>query len=219
MTKIILSIIFIASSVLVFVFYTRNAYQDISKTRALIESYGQALDKAKQVESKLDELIAQRNQYPKEKLERLAKLIPSSVDNIQLILDIEGVTKRYDMRMQKVNISHGSANKKEKRSDIGAGLNIGAGEEDLVQHLDLSFELVSSYDDFIRFIVDLEHSLRIVDFVNVTINAKERGRYEDTFESGIQDTNASSTSMMSDSSTYAPKYTFSVVLRTYWLSR
>ena len=222
MTKIILSIIFIIISVLTFTMYTRGAYDEINKNRVLISNYNSALEKARMVTEKLRELIGQRNQISDLDLAKLQKMMPTSVDNIQLILDIEGVTKRYDMKLQKVNISK-NVSKKNKKS--GARINVGAGEQELVKSLDISFEVVSSYDEFIKFIVDLEHSLRIVDVVSIALaQAKDSGG-DNAFNSGLVDVPGSLNTQSEhsdDTSEYtqlwAPKYTFSVVLRTYWLN-
>ncbi len=216
MVKIILSIIFALASVLVFTFYTKGAYAKISDTKSSINKYQAAVKKAQLVLDKIDQLTNERASINAEDLGKLAKMVPETVDNIQLILDIEGVTKRYNIKMQKVNISKSVDNKKKNK---GSRINVGAGPQDDVKSLDVSFDVIATYDDFIRFIVDLEHSLRLVDFVEISLSSKKMDINSfNTFESGlITDNNASSTETLSMDSS-EPYYTFNVVLRTYWLN-
>jgi len=222
MTKLILSILFIIVSILTFTMYTRGAYDEINKNKVLISNYNSALEKARMVTEKLRELVDKRNQISDADLAKLQKMVPTSVDNIQLILDIEGVTKRYDMKMQKVNISQ---NVEKKNNKNNPRINVGAAEQELVKSLNISFEVVSSYDEFIKFIVDLEHSLRIVDVVSVSLAQTKDPDKTSTFESGLQDipdtnTNTEATETENTDSLLQsmPKYTFAVVLKTYWLN-
>ncbi len=216
MTKIILSIIFITSSILVFTFYTKGAYDKIRQNRLVVANYKRASDKAQLVLDKIDELITKRNEFSDADMASLLKMVPDSVDNIQLILDIEGVTKRYDMKLRKVNIS--KSLEKDRKKNNKPQINIGAGPEDTVKSLEVSFDVVATYDDFIKFMLDLEHSLRLVDFVSINISSKDKNEnISDTFESGLT-TNNPSVSTTTPQDAFAPKYTFSVVLKTYWLN-
>ncbi len=219
MVKIILSVVFVGISIATFIFYIKPTYAQITANKALIKNYDAALLKARQVQEKINELIARRNEMSREDLNRLSKMVPTNVDNIQLILDIEGITKQYDMKMQKVNISQSNTNKK-NNNNTEPRINVGAQNDDTVKSLDLSFEVVSTYDEFIRFISDLEHSLRIVDIVSLSINTKNQ-KASDAFESGlpagVENKDANKTNVSGAS--IGSRYTFSIVLRTYWINK
>ncbi len=217
MVKIILSIVFVGISIASFVFYIKPTYAHINTNKALLNNYDAALSKARQVQEKINELVAKRNEMSNDDLNRLSKMVPTNVDNIQLILDIEGIAKQYNMKMQKVNISQ--AAKKKEEQNAQARINVGVAQDDLLKSLELSFEVVSNYDEFIKFIVDLEHSLRIVDIVSLQVSA-DRQSYTDSFESGISDSSfANQGGIATDSiSSKEPIYTFSIVLKTYWVN-
>lgn len=218
MLKIILSILFFIISVSSFVYYVKPTYARISADKQMIARNEASLQKANLVQRKINELIDKRKEMNKDALNRLAKLVPANnVDNIQLILDIEGITKQYDMKLQKVNISK-TAEKKKRDNPGQPRINVGVKSDDYLKSLTLSFEVVSSYDEFIKFIIDLEHSLRIVDIVDIQVSPKKEQDRASVFESGLLeefDDNASTTDI---NIVDAPKYTFSVVIRTYWIN-
>ncbi len=221
MAKLIISILLIIVSVLSFVFYTKGAYADVRKKTALINKFDFALKNAKRVQQVRDELLNQRTTLmTQEQRDKLQKMLPvGTVDNIQLFLDIEGISKRYDMRLENINISSSNKNKKKKKGGLSP-LNIGQDESN-IKNIEVSFNVISSYDDFIKFIQDLEHSLRIVDIVSIGVSAQKNdansfnrvsgntaaGTDEEGFDTGA-DINA-------ESDDY---YNFQLVLRTYWLS-
>ncbi len=220
MVKIILSVVFVGVAIASFVFYVKPTYAQLNANKALIKNYDAALSKARQVQEKINELVVKRNEMSNDDLNRLSKMVPTNVDNIQLILDIEGITKQYDMKMQKVNISQNTPNVKQGNNQ--PRINVGTQQDDKVKSLNLSFEVVSTYDEFIRFIVDLEHSLRIVDIVSLSVGSKKASAL-DTFESGMpaEDLNTEDKENNPDNSkkAYEPKYTFSIVLKTYWINK
>jgi len=217
MVKIVLSILFFVISVSSFIYYVRPTYARINLNKIQIAQNEVSLKKANLVQQKINELVDKRKHMDDAAVNRLEKLVPANnVDNIQLILDIEGITKQYDMKLQKVNIS--KTTEKKRRSSDQSRINVGAKSGDYLKSLTLSFEVVSSYDEFIKFIVDLEHSLRVVDIVNIQVSPKDKRDQASVFESGINTNESSNASSTNPVTQNAPKYTFSVVIRTYWIN-
>ncbi len=212
MVKIILSVIFIATSIVTFAYFTKAQYKEIKILDAKIKQIDEARAKALSIQNQITEKLEIRNSIDDNTLIRLSKMVPKSVDNIQLILDIEGITKKYNMRMQKVNISKSSSQEKKKGQ---ATINVGVQKDNTgINSLDMSFEVVSSYDNFIQFLRDLEYSLRIVDIVNLSFSSGSESGQQNQFAT-INKENVNFSDADIDQNDV---YTFKVVLRTYWIT-
>jgi len=120
-------------------------------------------------------------------------MLPDNVDNVRLVLDMDGIASRYGIRIQNVAIEEQNA----KGDGSGTVLNGGASTGRPYQDLTLRFEVVSTYDQFVLLLRDLESSLRIVDLVTLSVNSR------------------SGSVVTGDTS--EPLYTFGISLRTYWL--
>ena len=215
MIKIILSIVFAGISIATFVFYTKPLYAEQKTVMAKLERYDSALSKAKLASRKMDELTTLRNQIPQTAKDKLNVLMPvNAVDNIQLILDIEGIANKYNVVLKKVDISSKTAQNDNLENSIG--FDIASANTELQKNLEVSFEMDATYDDFLNFLVDLEHSLRIVDIVSLSFDSKSVGSAtSDVFESGLDDTGGVSNG--NNTNPEAPRYTFQIALRTYWV--
>ena len=65
----------------------------------------------------------------------------------------------------------------------------------------------------------MEHSLRLVDIVELTLKSGERSSVFNSFNSGLPDIDqGSSDQEVAVASPQEPVYTFHVILRTYWVN-
>lgn len=215
MIKIILSVIFAGISIVTFIFYTKPLYAEQKLVAAQLDRYDAALSKANLASAKMDALTSLRNQIPQSEKDKLNVLMPvNAVDNIQLILDIEGIAKKYDVTLKKVDISYKANQGEEEENTIG--FNMGPAGSDLQKNLEVSFEMDATYDDFLNFLVDLEHSMRIVDIVSLSFDSNSLDSASaNVFDSGLQDSRVSQGEAAANKS--ARRYTFQVALRTYWV--
>lgn len=210
MTKLILATVFSIISILVFVFFTKPQYGTIREKQALLERINTEIENANKALSKFDALSQAYNSISQEEKQKLATMIPvNSVDNIQLILDIEGIANQYNVLLEKVDISRAiRRNTTNKAPKNKVGINVGASSKQLVNRLEIGFTVDATYDDFIRFLLDLEHSLRIVDLVELNFQTDTKG--QNTTQPVIQ----------LNENNNLPKderYKFNMVLRTYWI--
>ena len=120
--------------------------------------------------------------------EILRKILPDTVDNVRLILDINNIADDFGITITNIGVEGGSNSETEENENsvIDAnttGFDYGA--------IELSFSVVSTYNNFKRFMMDLEDSLRLVDITSFSVApaSTETGEL----------------------------YSFSVSLNTYWL--
>lgn len=190
MIRIFVSILCVAIAGGIFVIYTRPAYDRVTALQAENAQYDQALDKSKELQELKRSLLSRYNAFTPQDLDRLHKLLPDHVDNVRLVLDLDSMAARYGMALQNVIISN-PADRVDSRTIVGA---IGAGSEPY-DSLTLRFATQGTYSSFVRFMEDLESSLRIVDLEELGLelsSAQPPGGTE-------------------------PIYRYTLTVRTYWL--
>src|SRR3989344_4468631 len=97
--RLLVTIILIISAGIVFVFPTRNildSTKPLDGERAALE---EALGNAKNIRAERDKLQERYNSFKTEDIEKLHKLLPSQVDTVRLILDINGIAANHGMRL------------------------------------------------------------------------------------------------------------------------
>ncbi|HNW71539.1 MAG TPA: hypothetical protein PKZ36_02430 [Candidatus Paceibacterota bacterium] len=174
MFRYFIPIILIGASVAGFVTFTNPTLKSISTLKNEISSYNEALTNAKALEGERDKLTKKYNSVDTANLSRLQKLLPDSVDNIRLILEIEKLASPYGMVLK--DVKYESASKKdEAKSTTNQGLQVSEGlmKDDGKQYgtWELEFSTKGTYQNFVNFVKDIESNLRIVDISSVKFSS------------------------------------------------
>ncbi len=172
----------------IFFLYTQSAYSQIGATQAQIKQYQDALDKAAQLQALKQQLLSRYNAFNPADVTRLQTMLPDSVDNIGLILDLDNLASRHGMALENVDVSTPQSAAPQQST---AGI-VGATAQKY-DSLTLHFTTYGTYDNFRSFLTDLEHSLRLVDLVSLTV-AKQ-----------------------GTAGTAASAYSYDLTVKTYWL--
>lgn len=190
--------------------FTNPLYKEISNLRAEVVSYNEALDNSKALEAERDKLTQKYNSIDPVNLGKLQKLLPDSVDNIKLILEIEKLASPYGMILKDVKYD---VLKKNEESPSGinpsagpaaeavsvAGNTLSAGDNKNYGAWDLEFSVQGNYYNFLNFLRNLESNLRIVDIASVDFSSDTGG------EVGLNTVQPSN------------NYKYQFKIRTYWL--
>ena len=173
--RIVLPSILIVAAIGLFALYTNGAYQGAGGIRSLqaqAAQFDDALNKAQELKKRRDELIGKRNLFPAEDVQKLERILPDNVDNIRFVIDINGIAARHNLTLK--NVSLGSiSDSKTSRSALAVGSS-----GDPVGSAEIRFAVTASYDEFLSFLQDLEHSLRIVDVEKVSFKSGQGDRYQ-----------------------------------------
>lgn len=167
MMRLFLPLILIAIAIGLFFVFTDPTYQTIKDLRVQEMEYDQALTKSKELLAIRNSLISKRNTFSPDDVNKVARVLPDNVDNIRLILDTETIAQRYRLHIEEIGISAPQASR-EERSELAVG-----DTNDPVGSVQLSFSVTARYDDFLRFIKDLERSVRIVDIQSISFSVGE----------------------------------------------
>ena len=175
MFRFITPIILFGVSVAAFFFYINPTYKEIKVLQAQQASYDQALNNSRQLQSVRDVLVGKYNTFAAEDIKKLKKMLPDAVDNIRLIIDIDGIASKYGMKL--TNVKYDTSTKTASASGVPQPIQ-GSGTDLLAQtkpygSFDLEFSTKGSYANFTSFVKDLEKSLRIVDVNSVSFSSTE----------------------------------------------
>lgn len=225
MAKLILAIImFIGAGALIFV-YVSPTYTEANKVKSEIAVYQQALEKATEVQELKRGLLAKLNDFSGANVERLEKMLPDHIDNIHLVLDLDGMATARGLSLSAVSVQREGGNAKEKK-DSGVALAGALQEQRKYQSVILQFSVVATYQDMLAFMRDIERSLRLVDLVSLKIGSAQTQQQQLEFSqvptelarfSGQNRTQGGSQGLLQTGDGFEPTYTFTVSIRTYWL--
>jgi Tfp pilus assembly protein PilO len=131
--------------------------------------YRQILNKSKELQKIRKDLEDKYKSIKKEDLDKLNKMIPDTVDNVRLILDIDNIAKKRGMRVQNPSVEMSGSTDKSKKGTLSDSKPYGS--------ITMSFDVSASYEDFLAFMKDLEESLRLVDVTQLSIKSTKEDIY------------------------------------------
>ncbi len=182
--RLIIPIILISAAIGLFALYTNGTYQHIKSLQTQVGAFDEALTTANSLKAQRDALLSKRNTFSAEDVQKLERILPDNVDNIRFVIDINNIAARHSLSLK--NVSLGTVS--DSKTARGA-LAVGA-SGDPVGSAEIGFSLTASYDDFLAFLQDLEHSLRIVDIGKISFKP---------------------------ATTAGNSYDFAMTIKTYWL--
>jgi len=170
--------VFILLALGLFFGYVRPTWDgQIAQDKADIASYDAALTAASNFTDNESKLQAERDAIPADQLDRLNAFLPDSVDNVQLILDLNALATRSGVILSNFNTGvspNGSATGNDS-ADTGGGVTPGRGSA--VDSLTLSVAATGSYDSFRTFLAGAEQSLRPLDVTQLSVSDSDTGVY------------------------------------------
>ncbi|HEY4517658.1 MAG TPA: type 4a pilus biogenesis protein PilO [Candidatus Paceibacterota bacterium] len=167
--KFLFPFIAIIVAIGVFFGYVNPKYQDSKVLQAQQAQFDDALAKSRDLRTIRDEKLKTYNSFTPTDLDRLEKLLPDHVDNIRLVMDLDNMAAHYGMRVTNVLLS--SPTDAASSPEV-TGSPFGS--------LTITFSVTSSYDTFLKYLADLESSLRLVDLVSLSFNSSNKDLNEYT---------------------------------------
>jgi len=165
MLRTLTPILFFLSALALFFGYTDPAYQSTLGIRSKIADYESAISNSDAVRIKRDSLRDARNAIDPTNLDQLQKLLPDSVDNVRLILDISSIAAKHGLTLRSVKFGQAVT-----ESSAGDGASLGS--------IPVGFSVSASYDNFLSFLTDLESSLRLVEITNLSLKTTTPTAYD-----------------------------------------
>lgn len=169
--KKLIPVILILAAVGIFFGFIDPQYEKLKEDRAQKAEYDRVLGQSKELVSKRNALKEARNLISPADEDRLKKILPDTVDNVRLVLDIDTIARAYGIVISSISIDG---------DDSGKGDRALARKTQEYGTISVTFGFRADYGIFVRFMRDLEHALRLVDVTSVTVAASDLGQYSYT---------------------------------------
>ncbi len=192
MNRNITATILIVLAIGLYATVTRAKIDEIKSVQAVNNEYSTALSNADKLIKVRDRVLEDFNKISEDDKTRIDKMIPNTVDNIRLIIDLDSIGNKHGVTLNNIRAN---ANKTDSGSQV-SGVKVPkttGGYQNVISTpildtVSVSFSVTASYSQFIDFLKDIEANLRIMDITKLTLTANDTGTYD-----------------------------FGVELRTYWL--
>lgn len=132
--------------------------------------YQEALNNTSEIRKKREALVARRGEISLDDLTRLEKLLPDNVDNIKLVVDIKNIAENHALTLKNIKLDTAVKSDSDKLGQDNKKYGT----------VGLSFSVISSYDNFLIFLRDLEKSQRLVDITELAVTGNDTGIYDFT---------------------------------------
>ena len=190
--KLISSISFLIIAIVLFFAVINPLYGDIQQLRTGVDSYNLALNNSTDLQKTRDSLVDIYKNIKQTDKDKLEHMLPSTIGNIELILEIEKIANLHgmpisDMRFESKEMDT-SGDTVVAVKDPSSNLPYGI--------FPMQFTTTGNYDTFIAFLKDIEQNLRIIDIKSISFNTTT----PTTGNTGPSDI-----------------YNYSLKIQTYWL--
>ncbi len=180
MGRYITPILLLAISIGAFVALTNPLYGEIKVLQADQSAYSNALANSLKLQEVRDILIGKQNQFSSRDIEDLEQMIPDSVDNIKLAIEIQRMGEERGLSVESVQYDP----KSNQSSENSLGGDVTA-QNSLFEVFELEIIASGPYDTFVSFLEDIQRSLRIVDVVNVEFSSESSFLNDNTYTYNI----------------------------------
>lgn len=163
MIRYLLPLLLIVIAFGLFFGFTSDKIDAIYVAQDKIAELDQALANDKDLRKIRTEKLDLYNSFSNSDLDRINKLLPDSIDNVRLIIDLDNMASKYNMAVKNAKI----------KSD-GAADGVVGRDNKRYGAVTLSFSVTGSYTDLRLFLRDLETSLRLVDVTGLSFTASDK---------------------------------------------
>lgn len=169
--KLIFPISFTIIAIILFFTVIDPLYKEVKQLRTDVATYNVALNNSTELQKTRDSLLGVYNDVKKEDKDRLNHLLPSTINNIGLILEIEKIANLYGLPIG--NIKFDTTNL--ENQTVTKTDSIIVAESDPTEYLPygifpMEFEIEGKYETFLAFLKELEFNLRLVDVKAISFN-------------------------------------------------
>lgn len=171
MFKLIISLIFISTAILVFFTWSNPYWKDIQDLRAQEVSFNEALSNTRKIQEKQNALLDQYKTISPEDLDRINKTLPSKPNSIKFIMEMENILQKSGMILKTINVQDeefGQKNDFPQKKDFN--------------ETRFSMKIVGSYETLRLLLKNLETNLRPVNITSLSFSVAEVNFYEYNIE-------------------------------------
>lgn len=178
MNRNVTATILIVLSLGIYLTYTKTKVEEVKAELAVNKEYTTAIENAARLIKVRDEVLKQYRNLSEEERVKLDKMIPNTVDNIRLVIDLTELARNeYGFALRNIKAAAAPSQKNSAPTPVARppGSTIPTPTLDTVI---VSFNATADYNRFIDFLRALESNLRIMDLTRLTVTVNQNGTYD-----------------------------------------
>ncbi|MBX4200422.1 type 4a pilus biogenesis protein PilO [Candidatus Parcubacteria bacterium] len=140
-------------------------YQKVKVLQAEKSQYDDVLGSVSALDEKRSNLQSKFKSISPNEITRLNTALPNNTDTVKLAVALDNIASRYGITIRSIRTAEGG--------DQSA--TIVQPSSNTYETTQVEFSIVATYDNFRRFLDDLEKSLRLVDVTIVNFSASDTG--------------------------------------------
>lgn len=166
MSKVFFFMFAVVAVVICFIVFIVPDYKVLNGLKTEVAALEQNIEVVKSLELSRETLDKQRLSISQADIQKLEKIVPSSPDNIRLIIQLDEIAKRNGLTMIK-DVEY------EARA---AELAPGQVEDNPTEYrsYNVSFNTSGQYNQFVSFLQEVEKNMRLVDITTLKLNNSEK---------------------------------------------
>ncbi len=172
MIKFFVSLFLIAGAAVIFFTKSKNYFPEVKSLRNQVASYNETINTAKEVKNSIDKVLGDYNDISQENVDRINKIVPSTPESINLVVQIDDIMKKNGLRLKNID----TRNIVSENSAFENKIN------KTYESIALSIQTQGSYGSFYSFLKDLEKSLRLIDVNSIKISPAGQDNYDFSIE-------------------------------------
>lgn len=189
MNRNVTAVILIVLAIGIYFTFTKDKIVEVKAVQAVNSEYSTAIKNADKLIEIRDAVLKDYNNLSTVDRERMEKMLPNTVDNIRLIIDLNSIALKRGFSLRNIKASANSASDGITPVATYNQFDDGTIPAPVLDTVSVSFSVTAPYQRFIDLLRDLEANLRIMDVTHLSVSAGED----------------------------AGSYDFGVELNTYWL--
>ena len=193
MNRNITATILIVAAIGIYFTVTKPIMSDAQAVSAQNAKISDALASANQIITTRESITQQYNSISTDNRAKLDRMIPSAVDNIRLVIDLNNIALQNHFSLDGIKASVPSSGQTPGASGSApapqappamAGTSGQSISQPVLDKVNVTFSATTGYDQFINFMKDIESDLRIMDLTHLSVTANADGTY--TFDVAYQ---------------------------------
>ena len=167
MSKVLTPIIFIVIAIGLFFSYLRPAYDVLQAFQTQKDELDKTITESEDLLRMHNDILTKYENIDPTDHAKLKKILPDSIDVVRLIMDIDALSTKHNLTIDSFevpqirDIEQNARNRNTRRT--------AEEENNPVASAVLTIECVGEYQDFKAFLLDIEHSLSLLDVVGLEV--------------------------------------------------
>lgn len=160
-------ILSIVVAVVLSVFFIKPTYDETLALQKDTELYDEAKTKYDNFKVDLQTEIDNKASHLADE-EKLSALVPESIDETQLLVDLKSIAKDNGLLFGNISVSEGDSGTPETLDENGNPIG-----DDALIAMDFAFEVIGSYSQTKEFIKDLERSQTLFEIISISFDSSK----------------------------------------------